>query len=293
MKSFSTESLLVLSLGVVGCFTEPESSTGTQASSTGGDAAEDDTSGGRPPTSGSTGSTSSTDSGVPDTTDGTTAETTDPETTGTAGPADTGAVDTATTGEPMLLCPSFVDAFDGPIDPVWSSVWEDSIGQVDGQAVFTITAAAGDQYPRRVLPWTMLGASGAVIFRVQVATLPSQFGTQLNTILEGPDGYDVTLSLNHTKALQYRLTSRTNGIETLHFEGNANFPQGGWVQFEVDGQATVSIVDVNDEVVTTFDPVDIPFELAEARAGFAATNWSELAEDIELSVETFELNCLR
>jgi hypothetical protein len=295
MKSSALESLLVLSLGVAACFAEPgQSSTGTNASSTGVDTDADDSSGGGPSTSAPTASASSTEPVDPDTTDGTTtAETSDTGSSGTQGPADTGTADTGTTGEPVLLCPSFVDAFDGPMDPVWSLVWEGAIEQVGGQSVFTITAAANDQYPRRVLPWATLGASGAVTFRVQPATLPTQVGTQLNTILEGPDSYDVTLSLNRPGGgLQYRLTSRADGNATVHFEGNASFPDSGWVQFEVDaGQAVVSILDSGGAVMTSFDPVDIPFDLSDAKVGFAATNWGELQADTELAVETFELEC--
>jgi hypothetical protein len=195
---------------------------------------------------------------------------------------------------PVELCPSWSDDFDGAVIPVWESVWPESVEQVGGQTVITLTAEPGDQYPRRVIPWPALGVVGtaAVRYRVTPATLPTVTGTQLNTIFEGPAGSDITFSLNNTGTLEYRLTSRLEGAETVYAEQPAMFPPGASIQFEIsNGRAIVSVIDDEGSDVITFDAIDLPFKPGKARIGFAATNWAQLGADEQLAVESFEIDC--
>lgn len=293
--TFVPLALVSLSLGTVpGCFSEPgsdspdgSSSGGASSSSSGlaGSSGSSDSSSGEGQTSGAgttafgTGSTGSTGS------------------TGALGSSsgDTGAGDSSSTGSgPLSLCPAWFDEFDGGVFPAWEFVWDESIEQTDGQTIITLTAEPGDQYPRRVLPWAALGVPGddTVRFVVTPATLPVVMGTQLNAVFEGPPGNDVTLSLNNTGLLEFRLTSRFDGSETVWAEETAVFPPGASISFVIEGgQAVVSILDSGSSVQQTFDPVPLPFNPAEGRMGFAATNWAALATDVELAVESFTLEC--
>ena len=122
-----------------------------------------------------------------------------------------------------------------------------------------------------------------------LSCVPTTLG---NTVFEGPAGYDVTLSLNNPGALEYRLTTRADGMETVFFEGPATFPLGGAVEFSIAaGTALVRILDAEGNAVRTFDEVEIPFDIGDGHMGFAATNWAMLSEDVELAVEQFDLEC--
>ncbi|MEM6292413.1 MAG: hypothetical protein AAGA54_14155 [Myxococcota bacterium] len=277
-----------------GCFAEPEPAQNT-SSSTGG-------SGPGASTNADGSSSGPGGSSISETTDGSTGldgSTTGTGSTGSIGGSTGSTGDRTTVAEssasdtspPPGLCPMWQDEFEDP-QPVWQQVAGDLIEQSGGRVNITLPQQTDDFYPRQRIPWMVLGMPESVRFQMTPATLPTQMGTQLNTIFEGPPGSDVTLALNYTSELQYRLTVREDDSETFLMEESAVFPEDGSVQFEIsDGMATVSILDETGASVLEFDSVEIPFALIEGKLGFAANNWTPIPAEDTLSVESFQIRC--
>ena len=292
------------SLGVLsgGCFSEPTvvgdgssssaSSESTSEAGATGPGPESSTSS-EPQSTGTTLGPSSSSSSTANSGEEDTGLETDPGSS-TSGGLETGGMTTGVVGG---LCPDFTDSFDGAaVHPAWMTEWPSAVAQTGGQTVFTLTALPGDEYPRRVLPWAALGGDemGSVTFRIQPGATPALVGTQLNLVVEGPPGNDVTFSLNQTGGLEYRITSTESGVPTVVVAGDdaSDFQSGGWMQAVVSqGAVAFDVLDSDGEVVNSIAGVTLPFDVEESRVGFAANNWGPLASPAEIAVDTFELEC--
>lgn len=213
--------------------------------------------------------------------------------TGTTGGNDTGEM---TTGGMPGLCPDFMDEFDEPaVGPMWTTIEPGAVSQMNGRTVITLSAAANDLYPRRMLPWNVLDpeVGAAVAFRMRPVAPPDRFGTQLNLVVEGPPGNDVTLSLNRVDVLQYRVTSSDDGEVSVVDEVPADFPKDGWMQATIDDDEVLfEILDSSQNSVSIFAAVPLPFPIDASRVGFAANNWDVLPGPAALAVEAAEVECM-
>lgn len=292
------------SLGMLsgGCFSEPTvggegssssaSSENTSEAGTTGLGPESSTSSG-PQSTGTTRGPSSSSSSTTSSGSEDTGLETDPGSS-TSGGLETGGV---TTGGVGGLCTDFTDAFDGAaVHPAWMTEWPSAVEQTGGQTVFTLTELENDEYPRRVLPWAALGGDemDSITFRIQPGATPALVGTQLNLVVEGPPGNDVTFSLNQTGGLEYRITSTEDGVTTVLVNGDdaSDFQSGGWMQAAIlQGSVAFDVLDSDGEVVNSMAIVTLPFDVEESRIGFAANNWGPLPSPVEIAVDTFELEC--
>lgn len=200
-----------------------------------------------------------------------------------------------TTGVVPGLCPQFGDEFDGRVvGPMWTTVAADAVAQIGGQTVLMLTPEENDEYPRRMLPWSLLlpEAAGSVAFRFQPAAAPVATGTQLNLVVEGPPGNDVTLSLNHPGTLQYRVTSTINNTSTEVAAIPAEFPVDGWLQATIgNGDVLFEVLDSDLNSLTIFAAVPLPFPIGMGRVGFAANNWALQPGPVAMAVEAAEVDC--
>ncbi len=295
MLRVRTLCFLAASLTGVGCFTdsptinvsEPtDSSSGpagttTQTSSGSG---EDTTTAGTDPDGSSTATSASTaDSG--DTTSGTdggsgTTETTDAET------------ETGTTRAPV--CPTFFDAFnDGVEDPAWRQSFPASTTEVDDELQIMVTGELNDEYVTMVVLPEEGGLEGGTM-RLELGTAPVELGVR-TTLWIQPD--------LHPGRIAYNLASRANG---LRLEARITPEEGApqvmatldwspdtmrWLQLR-EAQGTLYFeISADGTVFETFHEMPTPFDVSAAEVGFAGHNDLELADDVVVSVRTFEFIC--
>ncbi len=300
-KRFAMGTLLLVATGA-GCFSEPASSgatSGTSSGSSGGGATEG------PVETTEVGSTEVGSTGVDTVGTFSTGRTSSSSTgLGTSGSSSgssstsEGPSETSTTSDVnMELCPEFIDPFDGNVvDPVWESEHGSNIEQLGGATVITLSTAANDVYPRRMIPWSALGVVGqqVVSFSVQPVAAPTIGGTQFNLVFEGAaPGNDVTLSLNNPPSgLEYRITSNIQGTVEVLLQQPTTFPPGGSLQGVVDGaEITFAVFDADGVLVEELVTTGIPFDVETSRMGFAANNYLELVDPAELAAESFAIVC--
>ncbi len=283
---------LAASLSSVGCFSDVEATTAS-AETESSSGPEGTTTTGAGPTSetteGTTQAEASTSSDSGDTTLG--ADTG----SGTTQGADTGSDSSSSSGEPPpMVCPVFFDTFDDDVvDSRWSQSFIASTSEVGGELVINVTGALNDEFVTMVVLPEDGGLQGGTM-RVEIGTAPTELGVRLSLWVQPTEG-DGRISYNLAQRdqgvrLEARITPEVGSpqiLSTLLWAPDTM----QWLQLREEQGQLYFEFSADGESFETFFQTKTPFNVDSAEVGFAGHNDDELAEDVEVSVRSFEFIC--
>ncbi len=218
----------------------------------------------------------------------------------TSGPADsssgsesTDSSSSSTSDGGFSVCPMLIDRFeDGVEEPYWIQSNPGSTFEAGGQSVIEVTAASNDEFARMMVnPGSFEGGT----MRLEVGTPPADDGVFMVLWIEQADG-EGRIAYNLAQhgadlSLEARITSEAGPPGAILEEAPWDSVTQRWLQLREDAG---TLYFEASEDGSTFGPVfemPTPIGLADVRVGFVGSNSAPLADDVQVSVETFELFC--
>lgn len=193
-----------------------------------------------------------------------------------------------------MVCPIFFDDFaDGVEDPLWEQTFGDSTTEVGGAAVVNVTAAANDQFTRQMVDAGPAGLEGATA-RLEVGAAPQDEGVYLLLWASAKESaWRIAFQIGHYGneiSLQVRITD--NNDEAMIVSSVEWDPvDHHWLQLrEETGNLYFEASDDGTNFTTVFT-TPTTFDVTDALVGFVGFNNLALGNDVQVSVETFELMC--
>ncbi len=199
----------------------------------------------------------------------------------------------SSTGGVPSVCPVLFDTFDdGAENALWIQTNPASTFEEGGQSIINITPAPDDEFARMmVAPGPFTGAT----MRVEVGTPPADDGVLLILWIEQQDG-EGRIAFNLAQhgtdlRLEARITSEAGPPGAIFDETDWNPATQPWLQLREDSGTTYFEASQDGVAFDTVFQIPNPIGLDDVRVGFVGHNNVELAEAVQVSVETFELIC--